>query len=139
LAACFILYPFWKNNRANDLFGICGSLSASADIESDRCHQCHLYEHFLIWRLSDLACFFGRWTVSSLPDLRPNGRDAFLVIVLLCGKKLWRTFDWRTAVGSMKIVVTAQQLPGHEQPRMEYANKGRLAEAEIAYKKAVCP
>lgn len=101
-----------------------------------------LYEHFLYIALVGvfLAVF---WQGLSWADTNKK-RTLFwglslAFIALLAGRSLWRTFDWRTSISFYeKLLVTApDSYRVVNNLGMEYAEKGRTAEAETTYLRAV--
>ncbi|MEI6438026.1 MAG: tetratricopeptide repeat protein [Candidatus Omnitrophota bacterium] len=101
-----------------------------------------LYEHFLYTAL--IGVFWALfWTGLTWAQTAERKRFfwgiALTVIALFAGRSLWRTFDWRTAIGFYeKLIVTApDSYRVINNLGMEYAEKGRLVEAEATYKKAV--
>ena len=101
-----------------------------------------LYEHFLYIALIGvfltlIACGLA-W--ANTPDKkRLFWGSSLALITLFAGRSLWRTFDWRTAIGFYeKLIVTApNSYRVINNLAMEYAGKDRTAEAEHTYKMAV--
>ncbi|MBF0386972.1 MAG: tetratricopeptide repeat protein [Candidatus Omnitrophica bacterium] len=101
-----------------------------------------LYEHFLYSALVGifLAIF---WSGLAWANTKTRKRLflglALVFIAGLAGRSLWRTFDWRTAVGFYeKLIVTApHSYRVVNNLGMEYAQKGRNPEAEATYRKAI--